>query len=228
MTKGITGQQNSWLGCILPHTSYIPRRAGASSPVGPVLAGPIFKPDQYLMLMWAWLQHQRPLPDNVISVAWKLHYLNSNANDSACRCFEHGGLVCLTMMNLSALSIVAKFLHLTILLNELTTCITVRIESTNWFWTSSTTVLSTRFWQLFWTQLIIVLDENLFDNCFECVWSFCPLWNSIIWYTVAYEMLSKFVCWVNIFCIHTCKCYSYSHCDGLTKQNLLLPGLPCN
>ena len=34
-----------------------------------------------------------------------------HTNDSSCRCFEHGELVCLTMMNLSALSIVAKFLH---------------------------------------------------------------------------------------------------------------------
>ena len=35
------------------------------------------------------------------------------------------------------------------------------------------------------------------------------------------EMLSKFVCWVSIFY----KCYG--DCDGLTKQNLLPPGLMC-
>ena len=91
------------------------------------------------------------------------YYLRYIQNDSACRCFEHGGLACLTMMNLSALSIAAKFdPAFDILLNELTTCITVRRKVPpfdNWFRTSSTTVLSTRFWQLFWTHLTIVLDE---------------------------------------------------------------------
>ena len=71
-------------------------------------------------------------------------------------------------------------------------CENGKYQFDNRFRTSLTTVLSTKFWQLFWTQLTIVLDKNLFDNCFECVWQFCPLWNSI--YMYMHVFMSSIVC----------------------------------
>ena len=111
------------------------------------------------------------------------YYVCYTQNDSTCRCFEHGGRVSFDHDEFECIER-CKFLHLTILLNELTMCITVRIESTTvWqlvldkfdhrlIYKVLTIILSTL--TIFWTKiylmivLVVELEQALGIPCIFC------------------------------------------------------------